>query len=826
MVYRAKTDWQVDETVTENDLNRIEHGIKDAYEASVSKLPLAPISLQPGRQVIESDVVAPLTGLQIKGRTLVNLLGRSGNCEDTSKWGLFSATHVLDSSNKTVGNNSIKLTISGSFGNDSSPSFSFKAGKFYIVLSDLKNGNATNITIHVNGDTATKGTHIVTTTDKFNTAWRAYNPSSDVPNCSIVVQVNGAAGQYGYFDAVRVYEITRAEYDALDSMMPEQIAEKWPYVDDMKSVYSPYIIKNGENLLPPFTGWNVHQTAGKVIEPYLLHMETTSTNQYTEIKGIKVVPGQRYTLSLKDIVLGQKVVLEFYDKSGVYLNGSAIESPAKSITLLAPNSAETATIYTTNTTATISYTLENPILNVGSVENPFKPKNDDQLFFPNVQLASNVGETVHDTLFQCDGKYWKNTQFRTMNLTGDLNWILNSDFSGFKEAAILNFEKNCVANSETVVKYNGKVLPTSRDTISDSSNLQSVGHLLIRIPDTDSGWGEDYRPSDEEVKAYFYGWKMWHKESNNSGVPYNGVGTRAWKSYATGAETTVLPRSSDGAGYRPYHLLYQLSTPTVEEIASEGGITLHQGANQMMVGTGLVVRERVTPIQDWQGVTINNYSIGYELSRAKWRVREFFGVYANGRREDWKYADLDTTGGYGGIIAVRGPGMFNPVNTYTVTYLAMDQHALTCSVQSVQFERAANMKAVVDTLAAGQSDMAERVGALEISIAQRAKPQWITPTLLNGWVNLGNIGRYDAAYLKDSAGSVYIRGTIKNGALTMAAFILPAGYRPSKTIVCLVQNAASNAVGKLVIRSDGAVIPNEGTNTEIGFDTISFLAEQ
>ncbi len=789
MVYRAKTDWQFDETVTENDLNRIEQGIKDAYETSVSKLPLVPISLQSGRQVIESDVVAPLTGLQIKGRTLVNLLGRSGGFETLNiygeGWNSWQVTATTQGGYPTTtgrGRCAVKINAGQTAGNINRYVLTFVSGRFYIALADIKNHNLSGGMRIAIANSASVFSPYVTDTAKYHTVFAKAAPTSTTSNGGIELQVVGDAGQEAFVDSVRVYEITRAEYDALDSMTPEQIAEKWPYVDDIKSVYSPYIIKNDENLLPPFTDWNVHQTAGKVLEPYLLHVETTSTNQYTEIKGIKVVPGKQYTLSLKDIVLGQKVVLEFYDKSGVYLNGSAIESPAKSITLLAPNSAETATVYTTNTTATISYTLEKPMLNIGSVEIPFKPKNDDQLFFPNVQLASNVDGTVYDTLFQSGGKYWKRTRFRTMNLTGDLNWIFNNDFSGFKEAAILNFEKNCVANSETVVKYSGKVLPTSRDTISDSSNLQSVGHLLIRIPDTDSGWGEEYKPSDEEVKAYFYGWKMWHKESSDSAVPYNGDGTRAWKSYATGAETTVLPRSSDGAAYRPYHLQYQLETPTVEEIASEGGITLHKGANQIEVGTGMIVRERANVGLDSSYAYINDLNANGQAnhsSQTKYRLDKFYGIYKNEQSDSsWNVDDVSPA--YGKVRAWKRRSDYDQSAAYTVTYLALDQYALSCNLLSLEAAYPANMKSVVDTLAAGHADMAARVGALEITRAQRAQPQWITPTLMNGWVSYGP-NEAPAEYNLDEFNIVRLRGLIKPGAAIPGTVILqlPARYRPN-----------------------------------------------
>mgnify|MGYP000406658769 CR=1 FL=1 len=56
---------------------------------------------------------------------------------------------------------------------------------------------------------------------------------------------------------------------------------------------------------------------------------------------------------------------------------------------------------------------------------------------------------------------------------------------------------------------------------------------------------------------------------------------------------------------------------------------------------------------------------------------------------------------------------------------------------------------------------------------------WTAPTLLNSWVNYG--AAYNTAgYMKDAQGFVHLRGLVKTGVAGTVIFILPAGYRPVK----------------------------------------------
>ncbi|MCP3773669.1 hypothetical protein NLX71_10140 [Paenibacillus sp. MZ04-78.2] len=865
MDYNAKTNWQFDETVTENDLNRIEQGIKDVYESCMTKQPPVPIFLQPGPQVIESDVVAPLTGLQIKGRSLLNLLGRDGNCEDLSVWGIFQVSQALDSKNKSIGNNAIKLTLSTGFTSGSTSTvgartFSFKAGKYYIAIADIKNGNATNGNFYINGTTAAKGQHIITATDKFNPAWRAYNPAADVSGLSMVLGINGAAGQYAYFDGVRIYEITQSDYNALDTMTPEQIAAKWPYVDDMKSVYSPYIIRNGENMLPPYAEWGTRNTAMTIAAPYSAGVSgKTVGTTYSQIIEIPVVDGQTYTFTVPvtianiggTIGFGAFYNLEPWDAKGNKLpnldsapyataNGTTVLQ--KTITIPA-NVVKLVIVFGIDTGVTGDFTFSNPTLNVGSEARPFKPRNDDHLFFPNVQLASNVDGTIRDTLFQRDGKYWKQARFRTMELTGDFKWTILGNGPGWRSVTT---DANTVVGAQlvsnfglcTFTKFDGKVLgPYSITSGLDTGWIPTDYSVRVGVPNIDSGWSDSYTNlSEDEIKAYFYGWQL----LQTNGQPWNGgnpIDKRWFARWSPGAiwdpitdnvyTKREIPKGP-APGFTPYKLQYQLAAATVEEISSEGGITMHEGVNKFEVGTGMIVKERANP----QLIT-GNYWIngGTTASKLKYRPIKMLSIAANGKEtiSSWTRFVPSETAEYGLMNASINQSNFDPAAAYTVSYLALDQYALSCNLLSLEAAHPTNMKSVVDTLAAGHADMAARVGALEITRAQRVQPQWIAPTLLNGWVNANYGNDAPVQYMKDSSGLVHIVGLAKDGEIGKEMFILPLGYRPSKTLtfVTVSNNGTSEILSRVWIRPTGEVVPASGSGAVwYSMSIPHFLGEQ
>ena len=84
----------------------------------------------------------------------------------------------------------------------------------------------------------------------------------------------------------------------------------------------------------------------------------------------------------------------------------------------------------------------------------------------------------------------------------------------------------------------------------------------------------------------------------------------------------------------------------------------------------------------------------------------------------------------------------------------------------------------VANLTTTSKEVVGAVNELNTNKANIVQEAWVTPTLLNGWVQ--DETNYPVGYMKDQFGFVHFRGRVKDGAGTM--FILPTGYKPNKHI--------------------------------------------
>jgi hypothetical protein len=94
------------------------------------------------------------------------------------------------------------------------------------------------------------------------------------------------------------------------------------------------------------------------------------------------------------------------------------------------------------------------------------------------------------------------------------------------------------------------------------------------------------------------------------------------------------------------------------------------------------------------------------------------------------------------------------------------------------------------------------------------------PAFENSWVNF-HTDNNSAAFYKDSGSRVWLKGRLKDGAVDSRAFLLPSGYRPSKTNVFAVDSGAAH--GRVFVGPGGAVVPMAPcVNTTVSLDGISF----
>ena len=107
--------------------------------------------------------------------------------------------------------------------------------------------------------------------------------------------------------------------------------------------------------------------------------------------------------------------------------------------------------------------------------------------------------------------------------------------------------------------------------------------------------------------------------------------------------------------------------------------------------------------------------------------------------------------------------------------------------------------------------------------ANKQQEPWITPTMLNGWVNYDEATYVKCGYYKDTLGIVHLRGFIKSGEINKTIFSLPPGYQPEA--LSYFPTSSVNTAGTITISSfTGDVICTHGNNIWVTLDGISFKA--
>ncbi|MBW5447438.1 hypothetical protein GE107_15375 [Cohnella sp. CFH 77786] len=792
------------------------------------------ISLTPGVQIITGSRKSRVRNVKMTGRTLVNLLGRNGNCESTTPWLLANATVSLDTVNFVLGTNGIKITTTGTNGNTSLPVY-MTQNSYYLLVGYVKHGTGTSTQINIGGNISANA---VTGTTAFTLSYKAGQWTAASGNALLNVVVSGPSGSIGYVDGLRVYEITASESANINGMTTANaltyISTNYPYVDDMKHVNAVYVRNPGKNLLPPYSEWTRIHANAVILDSYkLTHTKTSGSAESSTPPSIPAVPSTTYSINPGG---ARMRVYESADGSSFAMIKDV--TVQDTFTTSATTKFILVEAFLLSTDAG-TFTWNQPMLNIGSTAITFEPQQSSYLYLPDAQIRSNVDGSVADKLeLDGEGKPYATRRFREMTLDGSLNWALSADFTGFKRVnwgdAIPNYTS--ASGKITVTKFDGKILaigPTN--TSADCASDGAASTLYITIADTDSGWGESYTPTAAEIQAYFYGWFMMDL---STGLPYNGTGTKGWceqlaRGITSGTNTTTLPtQMSTYGGYKPYRLMYQFAQSVTEYVSYEGELFVHDGPNKIEVGTGVVVRETAKPKSDGAFYLISidgsKYAHGAG-SETKYRTLDFLGVYRN-QTADKGWTKIFASNAYGKVYLRYPVSTFDQTAAYSVTYLALDTYALGIAPQSVTAEYAPNIKETVDSLARGLTEARTEISVLRNVKAGKQQPQWIAPLLLNGWVAYA-LSYPTAQYFKDELGIVHLRGLIKSGTVSPGTilFYLPKGYRPSLNLAFGALNYDGSTIKsiELAISTSGAVsLSINSGNVYLSFEGITFLAEQ
>lgn len=620
-------------------------------------------------------------------------------------------------------------------------------------------------------------------------------------------------------------------------------------------VENPYVINTADNLLPPFYEWDNTDYGGgasKLLGPYAVEQQyKDASNRARLSKNIPVIPGRTYTLSY-DITKNPpsaKNALFFYwmDANQVRLPGEGVSTRKYKGTYIVPTGAFYMEMLVIDDdygdgASYKSQVVTNPMLVISTEPKPFEPQRKSMLAFQTELHANPSDGSDPDVLFEQNGEYRKLAKWRKVIADGSPQYFLmpEAGLSSFKVVYIDGAASNSVSGGDGDdagrlfgTKYNGQALTvddsgvygwTSPDLIRISSP-----NIYISIANTDSGWGPDYTPTQEEIKAYFMGWKMWDWNTNDGASTYNGEQgqIKAWcrrvpgtaNDYTDGTQT--LP-TTQAAAWTPYQILYRLAKETVKPVVSEGCLTLAEGDNTVEVGTGIVLRERANPGYANQSgyYVIANDGFGASGTFLKFKPLNILHIYKNDREDNgWtirrNYSEANTQGL---SDAYTTKDKFDQTAAYSVTYLKLDKSP----IQPITGTLAANEKAQISDLTAGVAEALQRVSVVEQKKANEDAPGWITPTLLNGATPYGTLNPQYT--IKD--GVVYLRGQVVLAALNVDVFRLPAGYRPERFMrFAGYAYSSQTTVGEIVITESGAVIVPTGGLAATSFDGISFLAK-
>lgn len=655
------------------------------------------LTLQTGMQTITSARDKPYNLNFVRGRVLLNGIGKAGTFDSRAGWASTGMNTSFDTSNALYGSYCLMITLTAATARISR-TVPTAIGKTYLVALDIRMGTATNARVDVTG-IGSSG-NLVTSAAGYQLSYMAFTATATSHN--VGVTVTGTNGQTAYVDGYRVYEINSTDFGNVPSLTPVTASSYYPYTEGLAGVKNPYAIR-----------WS----------------DTARTR--------------------------------------------AVSVLAFDTELLASPIADLDT--------------DQDILSVGP-----------------------------------DGQYIKKSIWNKLALDGTIPWMLQTSSTGYKAVAWLDIP-SAVSNTGIVTKYDKTPLSRwvtgSSATSADSHVLDgSTNDLWITISVADSGWGDSYSPSADEIKAYFYGYKMYDSGTLTAAqaqaattATYSGSGTKQWVNLIGSPVGSSLP-INPASGYTPYEIMYRRSTTANVPVPSEGSMSLVQGDNIIEIGTGLIIREFTKPLL-YPG-TLDSYMINYISSGGNtnplaYNPSSVLQVYENGRQTSIRKGTTTDKATWKNGVYVEQIDGYSPDKIYSVSYFQADRFP----VAAMTGNTSDNERAILNDLVHDVDYLTRRVSAAELRKVDQGTLSWTAPTTLNGWAaNLGFGYRIEG-------NRVYLRGILSNGATAAQTllFTIPARYR--------TQRSFTASFGTYTAAQGGTVAIDFFTDGRVQLVTTSALAQ-
>lgn len=518
------------------------------------------------------------------------------------------------------------------------------------------------------------------------------------------LEIRLAPGAVLHDPQVPLYQVDSTEYTKILGEWSEaEVLTRYPKITGIQHVQNPYVMAEGENMLPPFYEWNIGANATNnftINDPYSVTLLPTLDYQ-TISANVPVIPGSQLTLDFEK---------SWPDNINFYADVHSRDPITGTLTPLSMGiySARTFTIPAGTTLITVGFknylgirtegTITRPILTMGAVKKPFVPKDPSYLF---TQMKLGQISLTKDILFKQDG--WKVRKFIEKDYILDGSFevaALSVDQVGFK-VACFPIPPGLASESKIVIRHDGEVLKNTAAVNGPSNTSMSVanGYLYISVPDSLSGMGEAYAlPTVDEWKAHFNGWQA--KTVDANGKP------TSWRSLGDGTDaptqTLAYVKANKAPNFTPYKISYVLASPVTEDVSDkiEGDITVN-GITQTEVGSGVIVREKVTP---WlsSGVYHINAS-GLPVTLLKNKAAKIIAVYKNGVYDS--KARIVYSGIAGGLQRAEiSQADYDTTAEYKVTYLVLDRDRFTVNPYNVKTTYAKNIRTALEDVVKKQED--------------------------------------------------------------------------------------------------------------------------
>lgn len=523
---------------------------------------------------------------KIEGKTLVNLLGDAGNCEDLNKWDEHYTT--LSTTQKLFGAQSFNINggnyISKKVLCDQTHKYLVSS---YVYISAYTSGS--NI-LRVTDYNASTGLSDATFDSTKLNQWQRKSQivtgkSGDGLNIILITSANTTL----YADGIMLYDLT-AIYGAGNEPTDIPTLERaLPYVNGVKSASSVGVKSTGKNLFNIANPSRLNRSFGDYISGQTIRICTNRTYNVGSYYTFKLLPNTQYSFKHTHTLGGTATS-----------NYSAIISATSKTDLHRTLSSDTKYTFTTPNDGIIQIEfarigggndtlgwldITNIQLEEGSSATAYESYQESQIITPSdIGDLKQIGAVKDDIVLQTGD--WTKRVSDVVVLDGSQNWVINNSHADWYRVTLstlinpLNI--GSVSKITTTLNHKSIELPNvSTNDVTSEGCMLFNGIFYVNILHSDTGFVYGVSASVNEIKAYFYGYKM----CNADGTTWDGTSTKYWKKITDGTGITSTLPTASYAGYTPYKMIYQLATPIVTNIRDkfDGRMYLNSGYNGIAV---------------------------------------------------------------------------------------------------------------------------------------------------------------------------------------------------------------------------------------------------